>query len=193
MASSSSPRGRARATRMPWARRKSPQNCPPGSWAMSRTPRGVRSPTSIRKPDARHRRVKHRNRPWASPGFTRVAKRKSARKPFEKGGNPTSTTSKRRQGHPAALGLKVELARSETKGTIPILLYPKLRSDGDYGLTVGSEFTGTLLGAELSFCSYGVKPWNTGVHAIPECKSAVKGSSPSSTTRPSAPNSRQPR
>ncbi len=52
-------------------------------------------------------------------------------------------------GHPAEFGFYVFGA--------PFVLVAKVRSDGDYGATVGDEATGPALGAKVTFCSYGVK------------------------------------
>jgi hypothetical protein len=53
-------------------------------------------------------------------------------------------------GHPAAFAFTA----SEAK--VPLILYPKLRSDGDYGFTTGDEATGPLRSAHLTFCGFGV-------------------------------------
>ncbi len=51
-------------------------------------------------------------------------------------------------GHPAEFGLQIF-------GT-PFILYAKVRSDGNYGASVGDENTGPTLGAKATFCGYGV-------------------------------------
>jgi hypothetical protein len=51
-------------------------------------------------------------------------------------------------GHPAAFAFLAP-------GQVPLILYPKLRSDGDYGFTTGDEATGPLRSAQLTFCGFG--------------------------------------
>ncbi len=64
-------------------------------------------------------------------------------------------------GHPAAFGFVAP------SGHLPFLIYPQLRSDGDYGLTVGSEAAGPLRAAEITFCSYGAEGPENGQHCKP--------------------------
>ena len=57
-------------------------------------------------------------------------------------------------GHPAEFGFKIE--------TVPFVLEAKVRSDGDYGVTVGDAASGRLLessvlGVKATFCGYGVE------------------------------------
>ena len=66
-------------------------------------------------------------------------------------------------GHPAAFGFFTDVGGTK----LPFLIYPRLRSDGDYGLTVGDEASGPLRSAHVTFCSFGVE----GVEGTtPECK-----------------------
>jgi hypothetical protein len=71
-------------------------------------------------------------------------------------------------GHPAAFGLKVKIGSEEASA--PVILYAKIRSDGDYGATVGTEDSATLRGSLVTFCGYGVEQAK-GVNEVPECKS----------------------
>jgi len=72
-------------------------------------------------------------------------------------------------GHPAAFGITVTIGELRYS----VVLYAKVRSDGDYGVTVGSEATATLLGSQLVFCSYGVK-----TTAPQECEPPKAGDEP---------------
>ena len=59
-------------------------------------------------------------------------------------------------------------------GGIPVVLYPTLRSDGNYGLTVGDEAAGSLLGSKLVFCGYGAVE----VGEVGKCRPPGSGSKP---------------
>jgi uncharacterized repeat protein (TIGR01451 family) len=63
-------------------------------------------------------------------------------------------------GHPAEFGLKVPFSE-QPGGGVPVVLTAKVRSDRDYGVTTGSEASGSLLGAQITFCSYGVREVGT--------------------------------
>jgi len=76
-------------------------------------------------------------------------------------------------GSPAAFGFVALVGESP----IPFVLLPKVRSDSDYGLTVGDEASASLRSAQATFCSYGVM--SAGEEKAPfACKKPVDGSKP---------------
>jgi hypothetical protein len=81
-------------------------------------------------------------------------------------------------GHPAEFGSSVKIGVGKTAPTVPVVLYPKVRSDGDYGLTVGTEASGSLLSADITFCSYGAKLEETESLESVECKAPQSQSKP---------------
>jgi hypothetical protein len=77
-------------------------------------------------------------------------------------------------GHPAEFGF--EAAGSGEPGTgVKFILYAKVRSDGDYGATVGDEAAGPNRGIKAVFCSYGEVEK---VHFTPECGLPKEGQTP---------------
>ncbi len=54
-------------------------------------------------------------------------------------------------GHPAAFGLVIPTTK------IPLMLFPTVRSNGNYGITVGDEASGPLRNADIVFCEYGAQ------------------------------------
>lgn len=80
-------------------------------------------------------------------------------------------------GHPAAFGFVVPTGEGPN-GRKPFVLFPKLRSDGNYGFTVGDEFTGPLRTASFTFCSYGVETEFEGGARLLSAKCREHGTNP---------------
>jgi hypothetical protein len=75
-------------------------------------------------------------------------------------------------GHPAEFGF-FDL------GSIPFVLDAKLRSGGDYGVTVGDRAAGPVLGVRATFCGYGVKEESLGKKRVKYvCNSPAPGQRP---------------
>jgi hypothetical protein len=67
-------------------------------------------------------------------------------------------------GHPAAFGF---IAHA---GDNPFLLFPRLRSDEDYGVTVGDTAAGPLRAATVTFCGYGAESEGPPEDVKPRCR-----------------------
>jgi hypothetical protein len=77
-------------------------------------------------------------------------------------------------GHPAEFGF-IAAGGGVPGGGVRFILYAKVRSDGDYGATVGDEAAGPNRGVKAVFCSYGE---TEKVESTPECGAPSPGKTP---------------